>query len=427
VIFSKVTGIDVNELDKYLGIIAWSMFLPIILFFGALQLWPNKQLALLTAAIPNLFFILQYYGAQTLPITYGGLSFIFVVILWLAYFNKQEKDKKLLSFIVFFTVLMYFGYSLAFILAAIVGLLVWLLKWKRPWKYFGIGVLSLVIVGLEIAQGVNNFNLNQLSIKRFSVYLFRESHLLYYSLGEWLSFSFAGSWRLSELTALVFAIIMLIFLVQAIKGKNKSLQFLVWCWIILMVNFLLSWNLLSGFHYLGRRMDIFIVLIMLIILSWGIIHNLPKKKSWLILLIIILAVVSTMTYITGPREIAMVTADEVAATKYMWLDMAYTPQGYCSLANTWPLLALEAWSGKEIVLGNFPTDFNHQQPARVNLFEKINNNPEIGDLDDTWQLTNKESCFLMLDSTVAQSEAIEYFKGRLGAPQVFGSNLVWQF
>ena len=441
VIAAKVTGLDVNELDKYLGILIWSIFLPVILFIGALQIWPNKQFALLTATIPNLFFILQYYGAQTLPITYGGLALAFVIALWLSYLRisttpgleadpslvRRGKIKKIAVLAIFFSALMYFGYSLAFILAVMVGLLIWILGWKRPWRYLGVGILSLIIFGLEIVSGVNNLDWNLLSLKRFLTHLLRESHLFYHDIGLWQLGNFIWSRRLSEIVALVFVLMLLVFLWQIIRSKNKLLQFLAWGWLVLMINFLLSWNLLTGLHYLSRRLDIFIVLIMLMIFTWGIIHNLPKKKSLVGLSIIILAIASTITYITGPREIAIVTADEAAATEYMWLETAYTPRGYCALANTWPLLALEAWSGKEIVLGNFPHNFNHQQPERVALFDKINQNPAREDLTEALRLAQKEFCFLMLDSTVAQPEAIEYFEDLLGRPKVFGDNLVWRF
>ncbi|MFA4871859.1 MAG: hypothetical protein WC610_02255 [Patescibacteria group bacterium] len=421
-ILSRVANIDVFYLDQFLGLILFSIFMPIILFIGANLIWPDKKFALLAAALPAMFYVLQYYGGQTLPASYGLMGFAFIIAVWLAYLNYN--NRKIAAFAIFITLLMYFNYSLAFILAIIFGFLVLFIKIKNPIKYIGIAFLAAVIFILDWLSAGSKF-FYHFNFKDFYVQLIRESNFLYFQAGKFLPFNWDQAWRVSEIFAWLFIILMLIFLGQIMRSKNQGLKFIGWGFIIILINYLLSRHLLAGLHTLSRRLDVFAAVLMVLIFAWGTVYNFINRKILLLASVLFLGLLTTLTYISGPIQEAAVTTNEAKAMKYVWQEIGNSPADYCVLANTWPLLALEAYSAKEVVAGNFPSDYNHQQPERVKLFEEINKNPSRKVLDEVLSVNNKKICFLVLENVDAR--ILNNVNKLLGEPKVFGDNLVWKF
>ncbi|MBI5765701.1 hypothetical protein HZA71_00555 [Candidatus Falkowbacteria bacterium] len=153
--------------------------------------------------------------------------------------------------------------------------------------------------------------------------------------------------------------------------------------------------------------------------------NILISTTTMILQYLFLGLLTTLTYISGPIQEAVVTTNEAKAMKYIWQEIGNSSSDYCVLANTWPLLALEAYSAKEVVAGNFPSDDNHQQPERVKLFNEINKNPSRKVLDEALAVENKKACFLVLENT--GEEIINRVTNLLGEPKVIGDNLIWKF
>jgi len=60
------------------------------------------------------------------------------------------------------------------------------------------------------------------------------------------------------------------------------------------------------------------------------------------------------------------------------------------LANTWPLLALEGVSGREIITGGFPYYYEYRQPERVQLFANMNYSPSVRYLNKAIEITNAQ-------------------------------------
>ena len=90
-------------------------------------------------------------------------------------------------------------------------------------------------------------------------------------------------------------------------------------------------------------------------------------------------------------------------------------------------MALEAYSAKEVVAGNFKSDFNYQQPERVGLLADFISQPSLDILNEALEATQTKSCFIMVDNDKLSKETIEKINGLLGQPQSFGSNLIWQY
>src|SRR3989338_2876792 len=131
-IIAKISKLSIFLIDKYLIVVLWSVFLPILILTVASEIWPSayadrrKNYLLLSAVLTLTFYPLQYYGSQTLPISFAALNFLFLISCFLAYLKNPRPQ--LLILIIFLTILSYFGYSLAFIILVLA--LIWLLSFR---------------------------------------------------------------------------------------------------------------------------------------------------------------------------------------------------------------------------------------------------------------------------------------------------------
>ncbi len=83
----------------------------------------------------------------------------------------------------------------------------------------------------------------------------------------------------------------------------------------------------------------------------------------------ILAVAITASYTLGPDTFT-VSTNQLAAANYVW-SQEKDNNTHCVLGGTYPLLALEAVSEKEIIGGGFPIDANFGQPEREILYNQM--------------------------------------------------------
>lgn len=288
---------------------------------------------------------------------------------------------------------------------------------------------------LEWVGGFNSFGFSGNLMESLGRFI-RQSNILYSETGRWIPlvnkidfYPWHWSFRISEIIGLVFVIIVAILVWKIFRSRdNQPAKFVAGGFLALVIGYFLSWHLLTGLHILSRRLDVFMVLFILFIFAWGVKYYLPKTKTYAYLLVITISLVSILTYVSGPVLNATVTANEVRATKYVWSEIESNPSEYCVLANTWPLLALESWSAKEVVAGNFPSDHDHQQPERVEIFDEINLAASEKLLDAAQFASDKVNCYLILDTKKASEPAIEYLNLLIGEPErVFGDNMVWLF
>ena len=422
-IIAKISKLSIFLIDKYLMVVLWSVFLPILILTAASELWPKKNYLLLSAALTLAFYILQYYGSQTLPIGFAALNFLFLISCLLAYLKNPQGPT--LALVIFLTLLSYFGYSLAFIILMIA--LVWLLSFRlKPLiRYLILSWLSITIFLIELisdfSQLKSSFSLADIFSDLFikgSFLFFATGRLLPWPINNWPVVSLIISWLVG--------LLVLVSAYKLLKTKQKNHIFLVGLLVILVVNYALVWIFLDGLHTLSRRLNIFIVLLTLLVLAWGL-ANLVNNKKKILMTIILLSLISSLTYASGPVLEATVTTADVLAMEFIWQAIKDQPENYCVLADTWPLLALEAYSAKEVVAGNFKSDFNYQQPERVKLLADFINCPSLEVLNEALKITRTQSCFVVIDNNKAQKIIIEKISDLLGRPRAYGSNLIWQY
>ena len=428
-IIAKISQLSIFLIDKYLIVILWSVFLPILILTAASEIWPSayadrrKNYLLLSAVLTLTFYPLQYYGSQTLPISFAALNFLFLISCFLAYLKNPRPQ--LLILIIFLTILSYFGYSLAFIILVLA--LIWLFSFRlKPLiQYLILALLSISIFFIEL---ISNFSQLKSSFSLAGILrdLFIGGDFLFFATGRLLPFSINNWPVISLIISLLVGLLVLVSAFKLLKTKQKNHIFLVGLLAILVVNYALSWVFLDGLHSLSRRLNIFIVLLAVLILAWGL-ANLVNNRKKILITILFLGMISTLTYASGPVLEANVTTADTQAMEFVWQKIKDQPKNYCVLADTWPLLALEAYSAKEVVAGNFASDFNYQQPARVKLLTDFIRQPSLDVLNKALEITQTQSCLVVLNSSKISQELIEKINGLLGQPQTFGSNLIWQY
>ena len=423
IIVYKISHLNIFILDKYLILFLWSLFVPLVAFVLALQIRDKKNQAILASALTLIFYILQYYGSQTLPISFSALYFLFLISCFLAYL--KNKQNIILAFLIFLTVLSYFGYSLAFIILIIS--LVWLLtiSLKPLKKYFIFIILSSSIFLVEIISSFSNLK-KQFSIGEIVTNVFVKGNFLFFEHGQFLPMATRYWPILSLVISLILGGILVISIFKMLKEKRAPYTFLVGLSLILFINYLLSWIFLDGLHTLTRRMNVFMVLLFIFILAYFL-SNLITTKFRAYLVAIILSLIGVLTYASGPVLEAMVTHNDALSMQYVWQQIYNNPRDNCILADTWPLLALESYSAKEIVAGNFTSDFDYNQNERVELFNNFILNPSLDILNEAINITKTKSCFVVVDYNIINQEKVYQINNLLGEPKIFGQNLVWQF
>lgn len=452
---SWILGIDVFWVDMFLVFIMWSILVPVFLFRLGQFFFKDKRFLGILAFTPALFYPMQVYGAITIPVAFGFLYFVYVFILWLKYLNKDEDDanKNFLWLLLILTALMYFNYLVYFILILEIGLAIAIFRktlslprfsrWRLRLAilFFGTSFcLLFVIPTLDKAVGLSNFKMKEL----FSFWLL-PNQLGEFILGKLLGFAefiplpifiSQGNFILMQISkngllrAALFEFIswqiwvsLFIWffitygLVKMARTKPRRLKF-IWIlfFIILLLNHFISMYYMEGVRLLSKRLDLAISFFALPLLAFGIYKLIFSKltgikvKARIVALGLVVAVSSGLAYASGPK-LEVVTQAELKASEYIWSDWSQknkktaaeaknsrSPKNnYCVLANTWPLLALEATSRRNIVAGGFPIYTEYAQPERVQLWKKMTADPSIRYLEKSLAVTGSNFCYFMVE------------------------------
>ena len=144
-----------------------------------------------------------------------------------------------------------------------------------------------------------------------------------------------------------------------------------------------------------------------------------KNKTWQILAMLVLSLGITASYSLGP-DTNTVNVGEYEAASYVWLQEQLSEKP-CVLADTYPLLALEAVSAKQIIGGGFPIDADFGQPERVKSFEQMNIAINDNLLNQVGQLTDADHCWFIGKAENFQKQGI------LKAENVFGDSAIIRY
>ncbi|MBL7141702.1 hypothetical protein ISS21_01235 [Patescibacteria group bacterium] len=458
---SWLTGIDVFYVDLILGLLLFSLFLPFLILKLGLFFSQKKEFLYLMVLMPFLFYPFQAYGSITMPLTFALLPFLFSLIFICKYFTQPRPGKNLFFLLVFFIPFLYFNYLLYLILfleIVVFAILIKNLKYSK--KVFIPAIIACFILFLfflpllqthsqyswfktegplrtELFKALKDFPVRLLSSQAIfpRVYGLEQDNWLYATVNRHLSRSI-----FLEILPWVFILTPLVWLLvifglsQFKKLKNPGLGLLfVLMLVVILINQMISSYLMEGNHLLTKRLVVFTSFLIFIPLAWGAYCLIQKisKTTVIFTLVLFLALVSTTVYASGPK-FQVVTADEFKTAEYIWQKLKQNPEeNKCVLANTWPLLVLEAVSGRGVVTGGFPYYYEYRQPERVQLFDNMNQSPSIRYLEESLKITGAKECYFITEERWVyfdkREQIINQLNELLGEHQNIGKVMIWLY
>ncbi len=425
IFLSWLTGLDVFWIDLILGALLFSIFLPFLLLELARIFSKKKKFLKIFLLSSICFYPLILYTSITIPKTFGFLLFLFILVYFFKrYLNKKENH--FWWFFIFSLLLLYFNYVLYLFIFIEIIILAYLLKHKGKKIFLPLFVVAIIFLillfpFLDTFQSMSEFEMSKINFQNIisstsdffqniifanplfsKVYSFEQDGWLYATKDINLPDSIllkVFNWN-NIFGPLIWFFAILGFVFYKKVKNNKLGWIFFWALIISFFNQMIAVYFMQGNHIFTKRLVLFISFLMILPLSWGIFRfyksKLFAKKEKMVAIFIFLALVSTTVYISGPK-FRVVTKDEHKAAQYIWQKLKDKDKPFCVLANTWPLLGLEAISNRKIVTGGFPFYFEYQQPERVQLFYNMNQGPSIKYLEKALDVTGADSCYFMTE------------------------------
>lgn len=444
VIFSRVLSADLLAVIKWLLPVLWSVILPLLLFEIGRALERSKKESLFFAWLSFLPFAWQAGGSFSLPVNLGFL--IWLLALLLIYNRVKNPQASQLVILGIFGVISVFGYALFCLLFWVIWAIAEVIILFRSPKahkilagavyFLGTVILALFIPFLELISrfslwipGQNIFSGFKSIIGTFSGWYWATGPRTHDILAGNILFNqtpsyafvnnFFVSWRWWVLVfcLLVFLGVARGFMVSLRAGRPHWLNNIFFLGIFL--SYIISRYFLSGENILSRRLEVVLALGMvwflvlaLSDLGWGekllrapVVEKITAPISrfsasgyritFLAVVVAAFSFAASASYSSGPDTRA-VSTDEFFAAQYVWVGEKENA-AHCVLAGTYPLLALEAISAKEIVGGGFPMHPYFSQPERVNLLNSLSANPDPKVLDAVLELAGTNHCWVIME------------------------------
>lgn len=423
VVLAKIFNVSLLQINKWLGPILFAIFLPILLYQIGLALgWAppggsarrGSRSSLLLVWLGFLPFALQAGGAFTLPVNFGFLSWLLLFLLILQRIKEKKHGQVLILSILGMGLV--FGYVLYFILF---WLVFGLCELSCKLKVVSFKFLVLVIVGvaalipvIELVAGYSvvpfKFNwlgqLKQILGNFIGWYLatgprphdITTGNILFNQapLASYVSNFFTGWLGVVVIFSLLFFSLVVYGIKKMWKDNKETAFFLLSITGGLFGSYVISRYFLGGDNILSRRLDVVLAFLFIILFAYGLNYLLLNFKLSKILLasfLLVCSVAITASYSFGP-DTNSVSANEYKAMQYVWQN----DQGnsnHCVIAQTFPLLALEAISSKEITGGGFPIEQSYSQPELIWLLNKTLNEYNDKILKSALGYTKASKCY----------------------------------
>lgn len=414
---SQTMQLDLETVNKWLIPILWSLFFPFLLFQLGRQVFRSPRAALFFAWLSALPFPLQALGALSLPVSLGLLLFLFTLSLFLSWLTSHSVRQLVLT--LFFAVLMLFGYPLYSILIWVFIILGAIVRYAGRYRAVASSILFVlapfVLPGIELLSRVSHLSTSWYwleQVKRMA--------------GEWSGWYFASEirphdivsgniifnhtplsafvsspfvdWRWHIPVLLICLWIVIGYgLIKAWQSRRIQPKLYALLLSLLIGGYGIGWYVLAGDRLLIRRSDALIAITMLCMFVYGLqqMHDMARvqyKRIAVFMVLLFLSWSATTTYASGP-DMRVVSKEEYAAAERIW-EQEKNKETHCVLADTWPLLALEAISGGTIVGGGFPMDYQFGQPERVRLLDALRqtSSTDAVIVDEAKLITGAETC-----------------------------------
>jgi hypothetical protein len=407
VVRTKILGIDLIFLTKWLLPISWSLIFTILLYEIGLTLGWSGRKSLLLAWGGMWPFALQAAGSFSLPVNFGFLIFVLFFLLLLKRAREPNVEQKNIL------IALGAGSALGYLLFFVLYWLCWgiMAALKSGKKLIIIPSLILAPLALPALELVAKFSVwdGQVNILTQAKQFAGNLLAIYLANGPRPHEISGGNILFNQIPASIFTpnfltewlwwlpILVLGAFVFIILGIKQNWQHLVYklilfSFIILLTSYFLSFYLLAGEHLFSRRIDAILAFLFLILLFYGL-KDFLSNKNFSILCVALLSLAITASYTLGPDTMT-VSSNQLEAAKYIW-SYEQNNNTPCVLGDTYPLLALEAVSQKEIIGGGFPIDANFSQPERVEFYKQMNIAINDNLLHATADLTKSDHCWFV--------------------------------
>lgn len=409
---------SINTLAWLLVILAGIM-IPLLLYEIGRALKFDQRTSLFLSWLGLFPFAFQAVGGFSLPSNLGFLFFLFFILLIIRRSLEKKPDQFLLLLIILG--LSCFGYALYLILMLIgfvvVELLLYLrsIDFKIKWHWLAVimvGIIFLIIPILEFSSGqaYRNENLKlgeqltQAGGNLFGYYLASgprphtiETGNIFFNQMPIFGFVVNGLtvwrwWLILFMTVFfigVFFGLRRFFMDEDVGKKSLAVMGVAW-WL----NYIILRYLFLGEHILTRRMDAVLAFFALIFFIAVIKFVWQKSVAGSMILILFFTVGITASYSFGPYSRSMSELEYLSA-EFIWTEVK-NDDNYCVLADTYPLLALEAISSKKIIGGGFPIDQNFAQAELGHLYNSL----KKSGYEDNWlkakEITGADHCYLLM-------------------------------
>jgi len=451
--FSTWLHSDLIKLMIWLVPILWGIAFPILAYNIGLRLFSNKRLVLFFVFLTALPFALQVSGSYTLPSNLSLLFFILGLLLILARADCSHFEQIIVLGI--FSVFSVFGYGLYLLLFILAWMLFEILgfnfsaRWRIPFLAL-LGILSALffpvveffakyiaipahfnfissvkqalgtLAGYFLATGptdraitIGNILFNQTSKSVFVSNLFT-----------------AQLWWVVPV-AIIFWSFVFFGLIFILANSDRRWRLFGFLSLAVFIGYKVDRYLFTGPTLLTRRLDALFALLALLcvfMLVYKIInsHLLPIKLIYRQILILVIIALSSFaiagSYSLGPN-LPVLSVDEYRAMQFVW-NKEHGSTSTCVLADTYPLLALEYLSQKNIVGGGFPMGQDFSQLERVNLYNAMLADARSEIWSASKDLTKADHCYFIAPKKEMKINNFSFAANSSG--KMFGSYVVWE-
>ncbi|MBT6757577.1 MAG: hypothetical protein HOA84_04530 [Candidatus Jacksonbacteria bacterium] len=459
----QMTGISLEGVDQWLVPLVWFWLIILCVYEISRFLFQDQRWRLFLTFIPITFFPYQVYGGITIPVGFGQLSFLFILWAWLRYVSIGDKKSKYFGLIAI--LLGYFHYILHFLLSIILAILA-LIQRSISKRKKSIDAIILIVSIVLLAA------LIPLLEQVFGLSWFTESLASPESIFQGLADAFGRITNLVGYTHYGSHIGQGNFLYEASRLPTSRVSFLRWpywplaisliiygtsaigfwsvlrkkaneAWrcvsaflVVLSLSYFVSWFVMDGYRTLARRLDLSIALFVSFLFVYGcysimgqmskitVVNKVAPSKMLIVLMIAGVSFATTSTFASGPI-LDRVTKSEYLASQYIW-EKIQNDTEYCVVANTWPLLGLEAASGRTIIGGGFPVYKEYAQPERVKIFETLSKYPTQELFLQALSATEAQRCVYMTEFRFINSRVLAETENLLGPPEKqIGEVFIW--
>lgn len=432
-LLSRLLHIAPATLITWFVPVVWSVLFPVLLAEVAktLSLGRRGTFYLLWASLVP--FALQVAGSFTLPVNLGFLGWLLAIILVVKRLEQPRRAQ--VTVLALIGVLSLFTYSLYAILFWLGWVLVECILFYKGKKFESLVVAAAALVGgmiipaTELFMGYSSLqpvawiaSLKQLVGTMSAWYVATGPRPHDITAGNILfnqvpSYAFVPNIFTTHLGWLVVVAALFFFMVvrgvvYAFARKQPAYLWFGGMTILVTSSYVVSRYLLGGEQLFARRLDVvlaflFIVVVVLVARHYDyLLAKKPRLATLLPLLLILDVVVISASYSLGP-DTRTVRVREVEAMAYIW-QQEQTNDKHCVIADTYPLLALEAVSGKEIVGGGFPINQYFAQPELSAVWQGFQQGKQP---DAVWQqaseATGATKCWLVANSNILPTTSPE--------------------